>query len=204
MGDIVWLPQAIDTLRTLWAEGHATGEIARRLGTSKNSIVGKAHRLGLPPRENPVGKTGPRPGTAPETYARVRAKNAARQRKRQGLPSAATEAARATAPALPPPPRESEEETALRLQKRLARLGEISAQSRREAERRAVQPRATHNSGPLHYPADLPCQWPTGEAKTPGITFECTEPRVQHRPYCEAHCARAYAPRGAALAERAA
>jgi GcrA cell cycle regulator len=41
-------------LRQDWAEGHSTAEIGRRMHRSKNSIVGRAHRLGLPERPSPV------------------------------------------------------------------------------------------------------------------------------------------------------
>lgn len=49
------------TLRQLWAEGHPTAEIARRMGLSKNQIIGRAHRLKLPARISPIGHSGPRP-----------------------------------------------------------------------------------------------------------------------------------------------
>lgn len=45
----------IDRLRQLWDEGHSTAEIGRRMGVTKNTIVGKAYRLGLPKREKPKG-----------------------------------------------------------------------------------------------------------------------------------------------------
>jgi GcrA cell cycle regulator len=41
-----WNEEAILRLRTLWGEGHSTAEIGRRMGVSKNAVVGKAHRLG--------------------------------------------------------------------------------------------------------------------------------------------------------------
>src|SRR6202000_1439118 len=45
-------------LRALWDEGLSTAEIGRRLGVSKNAVVGKAHRLGLPARLSPSGRDG--------------------------------------------------------------------------------------------------------------------------------------------------
>ena len=45
-----WNEDAISRLRALWDEGHSTAEIGRRLGITKNAVVGKAHRLALPPR----------------------------------------------------------------------------------------------------------------------------------------------------------
>jgi GcrA cell cycle regulator len=44
----------IAEVRALWAEGHSTAEIGRRLGRSKNSVVGKSHRLCLPLRPSPI------------------------------------------------------------------------------------------------------------------------------------------------------
>ncbi len=49
-----WTEDAIARLRALWAEGHSTAEIGRRMGISKNAVVGKAHRLGLEARPSPI------------------------------------------------------------------------------------------------------------------------------------------------------
>ena len=49
-----WTASAIDLLRALWAEGHSTAEIGRRMGVTKNAIVGKAHRLDLSARPSPI------------------------------------------------------------------------------------------------------------------------------------------------------
>lgn len=53
-----WNEEAIVRLRALWAEGHSTAEIGRRLGVSKNAVVGKAHRLDLPARPSPIRRDG--------------------------------------------------------------------------------------------------------------------------------------------------
>jgi GcrA cell cycle regulator len=61
-----WTTEAIDRLRALWAEGHSTAEIGRRMGVSKNAVVGKAHRLQLPARPSPIRRdpAAPRPVAA--------------------------------------------------------------------------------------------------------------------------------------------
>ncbi len=58
-----WTEEAIDRLRAFWAEGHSTAEIGRRMGISKNAVVGKAHRLDLPARPSPIRRdpAAPRP-----------------------------------------------------------------------------------------------------------------------------------------------
>jgi GcrA cell cycle regulator len=55
-----WNEETIEKLRALWAEGHSTAEIGRRMGVSKNAVVGKAHRLNLPPRPSPIRRGGER------------------------------------------------------------------------------------------------------------------------------------------------
>ncbi|MGC1408919.1 MAG: GcrA family cell cycle regulator [Acetobacteraceae bacterium] len=53
-----WAEETIVRLRTLWDEGLSTAEIGRRLGVSKNAVVGKAHRLDLPARPSPIRRDG--------------------------------------------------------------------------------------------------------------------------------------------------
>lgn len=54
----LWADDTILRLRRLWDEGHSTNEIGRRLGVSKNAVVGKAHRLDLPARPSPIRRDG--------------------------------------------------------------------------------------------------------------------------------------------------
>ena len=50
-----WSERQILQLRELWGiEGLSSAEIGRRMGASKNAVVGKAHRLGLPSRPSPI------------------------------------------------------------------------------------------------------------------------------------------------------
>ena len=49
-GEAVWTSERIEALTKLWEEGVPTGEMGRRIGVSKNAIIGKVHRLGLVPR----------------------------------------------------------------------------------------------------------------------------------------------------------
>jgi GcrA cell cycle regulator len=54
-----WNETTIARLRTLWDDGFSTAEIGRHLGTTKNAVVGKAHRLDLPERPSPIRRDGP-------------------------------------------------------------------------------------------------------------------------------------------------
>ncbi len=64
-----WNEETVARIRALWAEGHSTAEIGRRMGISKNAVVGKAHRLNLPARPSPIRRT---PGEKKASRPRVR------------------------------------------------------------------------------------------------------------------------------------
>ena len=49
-----WTPERIAESTRLWGEGLTTAEIGKVVGVSKNAVVGKAHRLGLPARPSPI------------------------------------------------------------------------------------------------------------------------------------------------------
>ena len=51
-----WTAVRVAALIALWNEGLPTSEIGRRLNVTKNSVVGKVHRLGLTKRESPIQK----------------------------------------------------------------------------------------------------------------------------------------------------
>ncbi len=56
---MVWTDDKIKNLKKLWLKGSTTAEIAKKLGLSKNSIIGKVHRLNLENRPSPIKKATP-------------------------------------------------------------------------------------------------------------------------------------------------
>mgnify|MGYP001462577898 CR=1 FL=1 len=52
-----WTPENIAALIALWEEGLTTSVMGARLGITKNAVVGKVHRLGLPKRQSPIRKS---------------------------------------------------------------------------------------------------------------------------------------------------
>lgn len=51
-----WTPEASERLRALWTAVPrlSTAEIGRRMGVTKSTIVGRAHRMKLPARPSPI------------------------------------------------------------------------------------------------------------------------------------------------------
>ena len=53
---MAWTDEMVESLKQMWKKGLTTNEIAKNLGVSKNSIVGKVHRLNLTARPSPIKK----------------------------------------------------------------------------------------------------------------------------------------------------
>jgi GcrA cell cycle regulator len=66
-----WTDERLTVLRTLWAEGLTASQIGAQIGTTRNAVLGKVHRMGLAIRNAPVAgeqrqprntkQNGPRP-----------------------------------------------------------------------------------------------------------------------------------------------
>lgn len=103
-------PERDGELGALWAEGHSTLEIGRRMNITKNSVVGRAHRLGLTARPSPIMRGDPL--TPPRPPKPRRAKGATLPALASVSPAHVTGVAVSEAPmpaprrtAEPPPPR---------------------------------------------------------------------------------------------------
>lgn len=169
-----WTDEVIERLRSLWAEGHSTAEIGRRLGVSKNAVVGKAHRLALPPRPSPIRRNGAAPGSKRGVPRPVGAT----------LPSLAPAhpAVAAVIPAERPAPLDD------------ARFRPAPRAIPRDAAPRDLGPRdaGMHESGTRERRGRrIPCCWPIGEPGTKSFRF-CDGASVAGKPYCPDHAALAY------------
>jgi len=162
-----WTEEAIGRLRTLWAEGHSTAEIGRRLGVSKNAVVGKAHRLDLPARPSPIRRDGTGAPRRP----------APRRIAGPTLPPLSSTAMPAPAPSMAPP---------------APRPAIPQPQVARAAAPAHVAPAAPRPVlAPRPYARTVACCWPIGEPGTPSFRF-CDAEAVPGKPYCEPHAQVAY------------
>ena len=57
----IWDDKKLVMLKTLWEKGIPITKIGLQLGVSRNSIAGKAHRLGLPKRSSPISNNESNP-----------------------------------------------------------------------------------------------------------------------------------------------
>jgi GcrA cell cycle regulator len=67
-----WTETSIEALRTLYGLGYSTKAIGDYIGFTKNAIVGKSHRIDLPPRPSPIIRDGRPPKDDRPAYVRPR------------------------------------------------------------------------------------------------------------------------------------
>lgn len=69
-----WTDERVERAKELWIQGESAAFIARDLGdVSRNGVIGKMHRLGLP-RRNVTSQATPKPKFARERYTKPRRK----------------------------------------------------------------------------------------------------------------------------------
>jgi GcrA cell cycle regulator len=163
-----WTTEMIARLRALWDEGHSTAEIGRRLGVSKNAVVGKAHRLDLPARPSPIRRDGS--GATPRTRSPRRVAGPT-------LPPLVSTHAGASAQAPRP--------AAMQPRPVAAPL----ATPRPVAVAAAPAPRM--QVAPRPFARTVACCWPIGEPGTKSFRF-CDADALLGKPYCHEHAQLAY------------
>jgi GcrA cell cycle regulator len=173
-----WTDEIIARLRELWDEGHSTAEIGRRLGFSKNAVVGKAHRLDLPARPSPIRRETVEAAAAPrsEPVTTLPPLPSDTQPLAPPMPVTAPVVAEpvpppvAATPVMPPvlPPRPA-----------TPRPAPVTVPPRMQA----VTPRP--------YARIVTCCWPIGEPGTRSFHF-CDDPSEPGKPYCSEHAKLAY------------
>lgn len=163
---MAWTDEMVDQLRAMWKEGLTTGEIGKRLGVSKNSIVGKVHRLGLSGRPSPIKKK-----EDSEVETEISAKPAKEAAKEKTV-------------------KEKNEPKPVKIEKNAAK--EPAAQPKTETKSE-VQTVPHHHNGKTGL-TDLDnhtCRWPLGDPKDENFHFCGKKVRIGQT-YCDEHANIAY------------
>ena len=205
-----WTEETIIRLRGMWAEGHSTAEIGRRLGVTKNAVVGKAHRLDLPARPSPIRRDGPTSAqprrlasrrvegpTLPPLGSNVPTEPAPIEM--VSIPAAAIEPA-FVQPVRPEPSRPqlyqpNPQPVPLAVVPETIHAPTLSIMKPVELPRAVSHqmpaPVPRLHSAPRPYARSVTCCWPIGEPGTKAFHF-CDDAASGGRPYCAQHAALAY------------
>lgn len=195
-----WTDDLDRWLCDLWREGVTTTEIGLRMGRSKNSVVGRVHRIarryGLEPRANPIGMTAaqqkqtrkPRPvgASVQAMIARLRpSAEAKRDKMAGGLASRPAASARPPSVAPQPAPEPS------------AISSLVTAGGANSPE---VAARVTNPPPPRAFLEDRGCQYPLWADKAPPDHRYCgkdrhVSPEGKRSSWCAHHFATVFVPR---------
>ena len=190
---MVWDEGTIAHLRDLWTQGLSTAEIGRRLGVSKNAIVGKAHRLDLDARPSPIRRLPDKPlDEFSPPYARAAGPTL------PPLASAEVHPLPPPRPAIYPKPAvrtfydsPSDTRPDVRIDD-ASRSHPAAARPAQPAITIAPPPRAVMPSVTIQARRSAPsCCWPIGEPGTKTFRF-CDDTSVPGKPYCDEHARLAY------------
>ncbi len=177
-----WTDDMVDSLKKMWDEGLSTGEIGKRLGVSKNSIVGKVHRLQLTARPSPIKKKEDTAEKTKETPVKTKEKKTTvPEEKKTVAPKAekeapAPKAEKPTVENKPAPQRSPIKEKESMINMSIP----VAAAPRKPGDKVTVTDLDNHT-----------CRWPIGDPKDENFHFCGAKVKVGQT-YCEEHAAIAY------------
>lgn len=168
---MAWTDEMVEDLKKMWKEGLTTGEIGKRLNVSKNSIVGKVHRLGLSGRPSPIKKKDEEPKAPKAKPAKAAPAETKAAEKKSAAPLKETFEQRPAAPAPEP-------------KAKAASFHPMPAKN-------PVHKGGHHHNLSLTELDNHTCRWPVGDPKDAGFHF-CGKKVRLGQTYCEEHSAIAY------------
>lgn len=197
-----WDNATLKKLKALTVKGLSTAEIGKRLGISKNAVVGKLNRLGWNPKAGGVAAAMPEPASKAKantktsgrkTAAAVPAKKAS---PKVAAPKAGTPAKKATttvkktaapkkaaAPAKKPAAKDTE--------KTVASKPATKTSKAVNSKTLAMHQRIIQHSLEMANLKPNQCRWPIGDPDSENFHF-CGETVFVGKPYCYEHCKQAY------------
>lgn len=192
-----WTEERIDTLKKMWDSGLTATQIAEELGgVSRNAVIGKAHRLGLPARPSPVKPNEPKAAAEPKPAPAPRPTPAATATPAElPAPRAAAPAATPSAPAEPKPASDGPVLRSVGPGGFVRQNpGEQTPPISPAPPRRLVPAKPSEAIAGKTSLLDLNdkiCKWPIGHPGEPDFHF-CGDKVNPGFPYCVEHCGHAY------------
>ena len=173
-----WDNNILKKLKALVGKGLSTAEIGKRLGISKNAVVGKLHRLGW----------NTKAGDAPSAKKTVESKKSGTAAKKVSVKKITEKSAKLTSKKTAVKPTVKAETG--------KKAKTITADKPKKTGGRGIKESAIHQRMVQHAleMANLKpnqCRWPIGDPDSEGFHF-CGNPVFVGKPYCYEHCKQAY------------
>lgn len=197
-----WDNATLKKLKALTVKGLSTAEIGKRLGISKNAVVGKLNRLGWNPKAGGVAAAMPEPASKAKADTKTAGRKTAaaapakKASAKVATPKAGTPAKKATttvkktatpkkaaAPAKKPAAKDAE--------KTVASKPATKTSKAVNSKTLAMHQRIIQHSLEMANLKPNQCRWPIGDPDSENFHF-CGETVFVGKPYCYEHCKQAY------------
>lgn len=186
-----WDSVALKKLKALTGKGLSTSEIGKRLGMSKNAIVGKLNRLGwnakaggAPTVKETESKSVTKKSTDKKASAKTTAKVKVTEKKTTAVKTTAKSAAKKTTVA-----KKTEKKTAEKVKE--TEKNTVAKTAKVDVKNLAMHQRIIQHSLEMANLKPNQCRWPIGDPDSEHFHF-CGETVFVGKPYCYEHCKQAY------------
>lgn len=179
-----WDSITLKKLKSLLGKGLSTSEIGKRLGMSKNAVVGKLNRMGWNTKAGTTtkGKSDKTKKTATTTKAKTKAVAKAPAKK---------PVAKAPVKKTPQKPAAKKTETKKATTKSAPKVEKPVKEPKSAAKNLAMHQRIIQHSLEMANLKPNQCRWPIGDPDSENFHF-CGKTVFTGKPYCYEHCRLAY------------
>ncbi|MBP3397314.1 MAG: hypothetical protein J6K82_00090 [Alphaproteobacteria bacterium] len=190
-----WDSIALKKLKALTGKGLSTSEIGKRLGMSKNAIVGKLNRLGWNAKANaaPADVSDKKTKKMAEKPEKVQksAKKTVTEKAVAGKKTTKATTKATTSKVADKKKTVVEKKADKESGKKSGPKVAVKASTKADAKNLAVHQRIIQHSLEMANLKPNQCRWPIGDPDSEGFHF-CGETVFVGKPYCYEHCKQAY------------
>lgn len=180
-----WDTSTLKKLKSLFDKGLSTAEIGRKLGISKNAVVGKINRLGWN-NNKPATKVAVK--AAPKTMKTAKATKATPVAKKT---SKVDVKPKSVATKKQPVKKDSAQKKADPVATEKTKKSAVTTASKKTNKDLAVHQRIIQHSLEMANLKPNQCRWPIGDPDSEHFHF-CGAQVFSGKPYCYEHCRQAY------------
>lgn len=186
-----WDNATLKKLKALTGKGLSTSEIGKRLGMSKNAVVGKLNRLGWNSKAGgaPVAATGKTSPVAKKTSKG--ASKTATVKKTPSAPVSKGVKKTTTSSSKVPAKKAVPVKKTVKAAKPATRTSDTSKGGKSLTKNLAMHQRIIQHSLEMANLKPNQCRWPIGDPDSENFHF-CGETVFVGKPYCYEHCKQAY------------
>ena len=182
-----WDSGILKKLKTLVGKGLSTAEIGKKLGISKNAVVGKLHRMGW--------NSGVSESAGAKNKKEPAKKTAVKSATKKATPVKIVKSAKAVKPA-----KNAKDASKVKADKKVAngsKNAKVPAENKRVVGRPIAKRGTDVHQRIVQHALEMAnlkpnqCRWPIGDPDSEGFHF-CGAPVFVGKPYCYEHCKQAY------------